>query len=250
MQQDYEYTTARLHTDLEDPLLVAKKAAEKVLKKLNSQSLSTRRCPVIFHAPVAKSVWGHLIAALSGRNLYQQASFLLDHVGKKIFPDYIHVYQQPHLIGALASSPFDAEGVRTRELDYVKEGVLQNYVLGTYSARKLKMKTTGNAGGVFNLNMSHSNLNLDALLKKMDKGLLVTDVMGQGVNIVTGSYSRGASGFWVENGEIQFPVDEITIAGQLQSMFANLLAVGNDTDIRGNIRTGSILIEEMTVAGE
>ncbi len=250
MQQDYEYTVARVHTDLEDPLLVAKKAAEKVLKKLNAQSLSTRRCPVIFHAPVAKSLLGHLISAISGRSLYQQSSFLLDHLGKAVFPNYIHIHQQPHLIGGLGSTPFDQEGVRTRELDYVRDGVLQNYVLGTYSARKLKMKSTGNAGGIFNLSINDSNLDLHALLKKMDKGLLVTDLMGQGVNIVTGSYSRGAAGFWVEHGEIQFPVDEITIAGQLKTMFANLVAVGNDTDIRGGIRSGSILIEEMTVAGE
>jgi PmbA protein len=250
MQQDYEYTVARLHTDLEEAELVAQKAALKVLKKLESQPLSTRRCPVIFHAPVAKSLLGHFVSAISGRNLYQQSSFLLDHLGKTIFPEFIHIYQQPHLIGGLASTPFDQEGVITREIDFVRDGVLQNYALGTYSGRKLKMKSTGNAGGVFNLSISDSPEDLAGLLKKMDRGLLVTDLMGQGVNIVTGSYSRGAAGFWVEHGQIQFAVDEITIAGQLQTLFAHLVAVANDTDTRGSIRSGSILIEEMTVAGE
>lgn len=161
----------------------------------------------------------------------------------------MHIYQEPHLIGGLGSAPFDSEGVRTQDLDYIKDGVLQNYALGSYSARKLKMKTTGNAGGVFNLGISHSPMNLDALLKQMDTGLLVTELLGQGINIVTGVYSRGAVGFWVEKGEIQYPVDEITIAGQLQTMFANLVAIGNDTDSRGSIRCGSILIPEMTIAG-
>ncbi len=250
MQRDYEYTTARTAEDLDDVSMVAKSAAQKALRRLNTRKLTTRRCPVLFHAPVAKTLLSHFIGAISGRSLYQKSSFLLDSLGKNVFPSFIHIYQEPHLIGGMASVPFDGEGVRTRDLEYIKEGVLQNYVLGSYSARKLGLKTTGNAGGVFNLGITHSNLNLDALLKKMGNGLLVTELMGQGFNIVTGNYSRGAFGFWVEQGEIAYPVDEITVAGQLQTMFANLAAVGNDTDIRGSIRTGSILISEMTVAGE
>lgn len=250
MQRDHEYTTARAAADLDDPISVAKQAAQKVLQRLNTRRLTTRRCPVIFHAPVAKGLLSHFIGAISGRNLYQKSSFLLDHLGKRIFPEFIRIYQEPHIIGGLGSTPFDLEGVRTRDLDYIKDGILQSYVLGSYSARKLQLQTTGNAGGVFNLGISHSHLDLQALLKKMDTGLLVTELMGQGINLVTGSYSRGAVGFWIEHGEIQYPVDEITIAGQLQAIFANLIAVANDTDCRSSFRTGSILINEMTIAGE
>ena len=250
MQRDHEYTVARAAADLDDPVIIAKQAAQKVLQRLNTRRLTTRRCPVIFHAPVAKGLLSSFIGAISGRNLYQKSSFLLDHLGKRIFPEFIHIYQEPHLIGGIASAPFDAEGVRTRDLDYIKDGILQNYVLGSYSSRRLKMPTTGNAGGVFNLGISHNQLDLSGLLQKMDTGLLVTELMGQGINLVTGSYSRGAVGFWVERGEIQYPVEEITVAGQLQNMFANLIAVANDTDCRGSIRTGSILINEMTIAGE
>lgn len=250
MQRDHEYTTSRSAEGLDDLVTVAKSAAQKVLQRLESRRLTTRRCPVIFHAPVAKGLLSHFISAISGRHLYQKSSFLLDHLGKQVFPEFIHIFQEPHIISGMASAPFDSEGVRTRYLDYVKDGLLQSYVLGSYSARKLKLQTTGNAGGVYNLGISHNNLSLDALLKKMGTGLLVTELMGQGINIVTGTYSRGAVGFWVEHGEIQYPVDEITVAGQLQNMFLNLVAVANDTDNRGSIRTGSILIQEMTIAGE
>jgi PmbA protein len=250
MQRDHEYTTARSAADLDNPVMIAKQAAQKVLQRLDTRRLTTRRCPVIFHAPQAKGLLSSFIGAISGRNLYQKASFLLDSLGKTIFPEFIHIYQEPHLIGGMGSAPFDLEGVRTQDLDYIKDGVLQSYVLGSYSARKLNLQTTGNSGGVFNLGISHNNLDLAALLKKMDTGLLVTELMGQGTNLVTGAYSRGAMGFWVEHGEIQYPVDEITVAGQLQNMFANLVAVANDTDNRGSIRSGSILINEMTIAGE
>jgi PmbA protein len=250
MQSDHEYTSARSADYLDNAVMIAKQAAQKALQRLDARRLTTRRCPVIFHAPVAKGLLSHFIGAISGRHLYQKATFLVDSLGKKIFPEFIHIYQEPHMIGGMGSAPFDSEGVRTRDLDYIKDGVLQNYVLGSYSARKLAMQTTGNAGGVFNLGISHNNLDLTALLKKMDTGLFVTDLMGQGINLVTGAYSRGAIGFWVERGEIQYPVNEITIAGQLQNMFANLIAVANDTDIRGSIRSGSILIGEMTIAGE
>jgi PmbA protein len=250
MQQEHEYTTARSATDLDDPVIIAKAAAQKVLQRLNARRLTTRRCPVIFHAPIAKSVLGHFVAAISGRSLYQKSSFLLDHLGKPVFPAFVHIYQEPHLISGMGSAPFDAEGVRTQNLDYIREGILQNYVLGSYSARKLGLTTTGNAGGVFNLGINHQGMNLAGLLKKMDTGLLVTEVMGQGINIVTGAYSRGAVGFWVERGEIQYAVEEITIAGQLQDMFSHLIAVADDTDCRGSIRTGSILINEMTIGGQ
>ena len=212
-QSDHEYSVARSAADLDEPIMIAKQAAQKVLRRLDPRRLTTRRCPVIFHAPVAKSLLGHFIAAISGRNLYRKSSFLLDHLGKTIFPSQMHIYQQPHLIGGIASMPFDQEGVRTRDLDYVLDGVLQSYVLGTYSARKLGMATTGNAGGVYNLGLSHDNLNLSTVQKKMGTGLLVVELMGQGINILTGNYSRGAAGFWVEQGEIQYPVEEITIAG-------------------------------------
>ncbi len=250
MQRDFEYTTARSAADLDDVVMVAKSAAQKVLQRIDTRRLTTRRCPVIFHASVAKGLLSHFISAISGRNLYQKSSFLLDHLGKKVFPEFIHIYQEPHIMSGIASAPFDSEGVRTRDLDYVKEGVLQSYMLGSYSARQLKLQTTGNAGGVYNLGISHNNLDLASLLKKMDTGLLITELMGQGINIVTGTYSRGAVGFWVERGEIQYPVNEITVAGQLQNMFTNLVAIANDTDCRSSIRTGSILISEMTLAGE
>jgi len=250
MQRDHEYSIARMASELDDPVMIAKQAAQKVLQKLNPRRLTTRRCPVIFHAPVAKSLLSHFTGAISGRNLYQKASFLLDHLDKKIFPDFIHIYQEPHIIGGMASTPFDLEGVRTQDIDFVKDGILRSYILGSYSARKLKMQTTGNSGGVYNLGISHNNLDLASLLKKMDTGLLVTELMGQGINLVTGSYSRGASGFWIEKGEIQYPVNEITIAGQLPTIFANIVAIANDTDLRGSVRTGSILLNEMTIAGE
>jgi PmbA protein len=188
--------------------------------------------------------------AISGGNLYRKASFLLDHLGERIFPEFVHIHEQPHLLRGMGSSPFDAEGVVTCAKDFVRDGILQSYVLGSYSARKLGMQTTGNAGGVANLFIDTGDQDLTGLMKQMGTGLFVTDVMGQGINLVTGDYSRGASGFWVENGEIQYPVHEITIAGNLRDMFAQLVAVGNDIDRRGNIQTGSILLENMMIAGE
>ncbi|MBS0350022.1 MAG: metalloprotease PmbA [Proteobacteria bacterium] len=250
MQREFEYTTARAAAQLDDIATVAKSAAQKVLQRQGARRLTTRRCPVIFHAPMARGLLSHFVSAISGRNLYQKASFLLNQLGEKIFPDFIHIYQEPHLLRALASAPFDSEGVSTKNQDYVRDGVLLSYILGCYSARQLKLQTTGNSGGVYNLGISHSDLNLEALLKKMGSGLLITELMGQGINIVTGNYSRGAGGFWVENGAIQYPVNEITVAGQLQNMFRGIQAISNDTDIRGSIRSGSILIDEMTIAGE
>jgi len=250
MQHDSEYTSARYHENLDDAVLIAKRAAEKTLLRLDPLKLTTRRCPVIYHAPVAKGLLHAFIRAVSGGNLYRKTSFLLDYLDKPVFPEHIHIYQQPHLLRGMGSAPFDTEGVKTEDRDYVKNGVLTSYVLGSYSARKLGLQSTGNAGGVYNLSVSHSDHNLKKLFEEMGSGLFVTELIGQGVNIVTGDYSRGAAGFWIENGEIKHAVDEITIAGNLKEMFKQIIAIGNDIDRRGNIHTGSIWLGEMTVAGQ
>ena len=249
MQRDDWWTVARDAADMEPAEVVGRIAAERVIRRLGGQSLSTRQCPVIFAAEVAGGLIGHFIGAIRGGNLYRKSSFLLDQLGKQVFPGFVHIHEQPHLRKALGSAPYDGEGVATHPHDLIKDGILEAYVLSTYSARKLGMKTTGNAGGVHNLILDPGDSDLAGLLKKMGTGLLVNELMGQGVNIVTGDYSRGAGGFWVENGEIQYPVEEITIAGNLKTMLMNIVAVGNDVDLRGNTRTGSIMIEEMTVAG-
>lgn len=249
MQRDYWYTVARNVQNLETATEVGKKAAARAIKRLGGRSLSTRQCPVIFSAEVASGLLSSLINAVSGGALYRKSSFLLDRLGKRIFPAFVHIYEQPHLLGALGSAPYDAEGVATKNRDIVAEGILQSYVLSSYSARKLAMQTTGNAGGVHNLTIDTGVEDLAGLMRQMHTGLLVTELMGQGVNLVTGDYSRGAAGFWIEDGEVQFPVEEITIAGNLQDMFKNIVAVGSDVDYRGNIRTGSIMIEQISVAG-
>ena len=250
MQRDDWWTVARASDDLESPEQVGRKAAERTARRLNARTLSTRQCPVVYSADIASSLLGHFIGAIRGGNLYRKSSFLLDSLGRRVFPEFIHLHEQPHLRKALGSAPYDSEGVRTRPRDLVRDGILQSYVLSSYSARKLGMQTTGNAGGVHNLVLDPGPLDLAGLLKVMGKGLLVTELMGQGVNLVTGDYSRGAAGFWVEDGIIQYPVEEITIAGNLRDIFMKIRQVGNDVDARGNTRTGSILIEEMTVAGQ
>lgn len=250
MQKDYSYTIARDAQDLESVTTVARLAAERTLRRLNARRLSTRKVPVIFEADIATGLLGAFLQAIQGSSLYKNSSFLVDHLGKQVFPDMIHIYEQPYLKKGLGSSPFDAEGVKTLASDIVANGVLQRYILSSYSARKLGMQTTGNAGGVHNLSVDTSDLQFNDLLKKMGTGLLVTELIGQGVNIVTGDYSRGAAGFWVENGVIQYPVEEITVAGNLRDMFRNLVAISNDVEKRGNVRTGSILLESMTIAGE
>jgi len=254
MQRDYEYTIARNANDLQTIDWVAKNAASKALARLGAQKISTRQCPVIFHSNVARSLWGHFVAAISGYNLYRRTSFLCDHLHKPVFPDFVTIYQDPHLLGDIGSQPFDDEGVATQKIEYIKNGLLRNYVLGSYSARKLGLQTTGNAGGVFNLCIQSSDhsvdFNLSQLLREMGTGLLLTELIGQGVNLMTGDYSRGAFGFWVENGEIQYPVHEITVAGNLQELFRGVQLIGNDIDRRGNIKTGSVLLDRMTIAGD
>ncbi|MGR9074171.1 MAG: metalloprotease PmbA [Gammaproteobacteria bacterium] len=249
MQRDYWYTLARSAGELESAAEVGKKAAERTIRRLGARSLSTRHCPVLYSAEIASGLIGHFIRAVSGGSLYRKSSFLLDSLDKQVFPEFMRIHEQPHLINALGSAPYDGEGVATKARDIVSAGTLRSYVLSSYSARKLGMQTTGNAGGVHNLIVESGEDDFSAMLKKLDTGLLATELMGQGVNPVTGDYSRGAAGFWVENGEIQFPVEEITIAGNLREMYRDILAVGNDVDCRGNIRTGSILVGKMTVAG-
>jgi PmbA protein len=250
MQRDFSYTIASDPTLLLPAATVAREAAERTVARLGARQLSTRQAPVIFAADVARGLLGHFVAAIQGGSLYRKASFLLDHLGKQIFPDFIHLQEHPHLSHALGSAPFDQDGVSTKANVFIDAGKLCNYSLGVYSARKLGMKTTGNAGGTHNLTVKTGDKDLPALLKTMDKGLLITELMGNGVNIITGDYSRGASGYWVENGEIQYPVNEITIAGHLKEMYMRIAEIGKDVDLRGNIRTGSILIEEMMIAGQ
>lgn len=249
MQRDDWWTVARSRDGLESSEAVGIKAAERTVQRLGARSLTTRQCPVVFAAELTGGFFGHFIAAIRGGNLYRKTSFLLDSLGQRIFPDFLHIHEQPYISGALGSAAYDGEGVQTRTHDLIKDGVLQSYVLNTYAARKLGMTTTGNAGGVHNLTIDPGALDLAGLLNTMNTGLLVTELMGQGINLVTGDYSRGAAGFWVENGVIQYPVEEITIAGNLRGMFLNIVAVGNDVDRRGGTWSGSVLVEKMTVAG-
>jgi len=249
MHRGHDYTIARDGTQLDSPTVLAERSVEKAVRRIGAYQIKTTRAPIIFEAPLARGLIANFIKAISGGSLYRKSSFLVDHLGRAVFPDFVQIHQRPHLIGGLGSANYDSEGVATQDLDYIKDGILQHYVLGSYSARKLGMQSTGNANGVHNLFMNHSDLDLKQLLKKMDRGLLVTELMGQGVNLMTGDYSRGAFGFWVENGEIQHPVEEISIAGNLKDMLLNLVAVANDVDKRSNIQTGSILLNEMMIAG-
>ncbi|HHE9490687.1 metalloprotease PmbA [Haemophilus influenzae] len=250
LENDYEYTISREFDKLQSPIWVGKNCAKKVVSRLNPQKLSTREVPVIFLNDVATGLISHFAAAISGGSLYRKSSFLLDYLGKQVLPDWFNISERPHLLRRLASTPFDSEGVRTQDREIVENGILQTYLVTSYSGKKLGMPSTGHAGGIHNW-LVKPNLTggLTALLRQMGTGLLVTDVMGQGVNIVTGDYSRGASGFWVENGEIQYPVAEITIAGQLQDMLKNMLAVADDIEHRSNIQTGSILLDKMKISG-
>jgi PmbA protein len=252
MQRDYWYTTARDPADLESAELIGRKAGERTVARLGSRKLTTRKAPVIFSPEMARGLFKHFIGAIRGASQYRKASFLLNAAGETVFPAFLQMHERPHILKGLASAPFDSEGAATRDRDLVRDGVLDGYVLGSYSARKLGLKTTGNAGGVHNLIVCAPGkaLDLPTLLQRLGTGLLVTELMGQGVNGVTGDYSRGASGFWVENGAIGHPVHEVTIAGSLRQMYRDIVALGGDIDDRGGIRTGSVLVAEMTIAGD
>ena len=249
MQRGYWYSTGRDPDRLEPASQIGVTAAERTVRRLGARKLDTRTAPVLYEADVARGVIGHLVAAVRGPNLYRKASFLVDRLGERVMADHLRIHEQPHLRGALASAAFDGEGVETAPRDLVTGGVLRGYVLDSYSARKLGVPTTGNAGGVHNLTVEPGSKSFEALLAEMGTGLLVTDLMGMGVNIVTGDYSRGAAGFWVEGGEIAWPVEEITIAGNLADMFLGIREVGADVDTRGSIRTGPLLVDRMTIAG-
>jgi PmbA protein len=249
MQRDGWYSTALSADDLEAAAAIGRRAAERTAARLQPRSVATGDMPVLFAAEVARSLVGHLVGAVSGGALYRKASFLVDSVGTQLFPDWFAIDESPFLTRGFRSAAFDAEGVATRESPLVREGVLQRYVLGSYSARKLGLATTANAGGVHNLQVAANAGSFGELLHGMGRGLLVTELMGQGVNAVTGDYSRGAAGFWIEGGQIAYPIDGITVAGNLKAMFRAIEAVGSDVDPRSHIRTGSILVGRMTVAG-
>ncbi len=248
MQRDYWYSSARHPADLDSALAVGLRAGERTVRRLNPGRVKTCQVPVLFEAPLASGLISHLVSAISGGSLYRKSSFLLDSLGKQVMSSFVNIEELPHVPRGLASSPFDNEGVATHARTLIKDGVLQGYMLGSYSARKLGMQSTGNAGGNHNLIIRHGDLDLAGLLNTMGTGLLVTELLGHGINMVTGDYSRGAAGFWVENGVIAYPVEEITIAGNLAEMFMNIVAVGNDVLVQGSKQTGSILIERMTVA--
>ncbi|MEW8087148.1 MAG: metalloprotease PmbA [Candidatus Thiodiazotropha endolucinida] len=250
MQRDYWYTLSRQSKRLDTPEAVGRMAAERTLARLNARQLPTQQAPVLFQADVAVGLLRSFIGAIRGSALYRKASFLLDHLGKPVFPEFVTIHEEPRLARGLASAAYDNEGVATCNREFVRQGVLDSYVLDSYAARKLGMRTTGNAGGVRNLRINSGELDREGLLRTMDKGLIVTELMGQGVNMVTGDYSRGAAGFWVEGGEIQYPVEEITIAGNMREMLMGLLEVGSDVETRSSIQTGSWLIDRMMIAGE
>ena len=248
MQMDYDYTAARSMKGLESLDDLVKHTVRRTVKRLDARSAKAGSFPIIFQARAAISLWRHLLSAIEGMSIYRQMSFLQNALGKIIFPNFVTVEQKPHIIKGLHSAPFDGEGVLTRDLKYVENGQLINYVLSSYAARCLGLKTTGNAGGVYNISVSSGSDPLAVLCRQMSKGYLVTELLGQGVNLVTGDYSRGAFGYWVENGQIQYPVQELTIAGNLKQMFKQILCIGNDVTKYSNISTGSVLVEKMVVS--
>jgi PmbA protein len=250
MQRDYWYTTARDAQELDSAENVGREAGERAVRRLDGRQLRTQEVPVLFDPSLASGLIGHFVSAVSGGNLYRKSSFLLDSLGQQIFSPLVQIREEPLLPKGLASTTFDDEGVATAPRDVVKDGIVQGYFLGSYSSRKLNLKSTGNAGGNHNLILKSGDLDFAGMLRKMDRGLLVTELLGQGVNPVTGDYSRGAAGFWVEGGQIVHAVEEITVAGNLRDMFGSIVAVGNDVLVRGSKQCGSILIERMTLAGE
>ncbi|NII75519.1 PmbA protein [Dyella sp. SG562] len=255
MQRDYWYDSVRSADDFMSAEALGRKAAERTLARLGARRLSTRQSPVLFAPELARSLVGHLVGAVSGGALYRRASFLLDHAGKQVMPSWLNIVERPFLSRGQGSGAFDAEGVATRDSSLIEDGVLARYVLGSYSARKLGLESTGNAGGIHNLIVEAGAADggrddFAGMLRRLGTGLLVTEVMGQGVNTITGDYSRGAAGFWVENGRIAYPVEEITIAANLRDMYLGIQAVGTDVDPRSHLLTGSILLDRMTIAGE
>ena len=250
MERDYWYSTMRDWRELESAESVGRRAGERTVRRLNARKLPTQKAPVLYVPETARGLLSHFIGAIRGGSQYRRASFMLDAAGQQVFPEWFALSERPHLAKALASAPFDHEGVATRDRELVQAGVLLGYVLSTYSARKLGLRTTGNAGGTHNLLVQGRGRSFDEMLALMGRGLLVPKLMGQGVNGVTGDYSRGAAGFWIEGGTIQYPVHEVTIAGNLKDMYRHVVDVGSDVDVRGGIRTGSILVEEMTIAGD
>jgi len=249
MERDYWYAVARDAKDLPNAQQVGRIAAERTVRRLNARQINTMQVPVLFEAPIASGLLGSFVNAVSGGSLYRKSSFLLDQMDKSVFASHINITDVPDIPRGLASSPFDNEGVRTQRRVIVENGVLRGYFLGSYSARKLGLRSTGNAGGNHNLILQPGTLDFTGLLNTMSRGLLVTELLGQGINAVTGDYSRGAAGFWVEDGKIQYPVQEITIAGNLKDMYRNIVAVGNDVLVQGSRQCGSILVEGMTIAG-
>jgi PmbA protein len=251
MQRDYWYTSSRDWHELQDSEAVGRESARRTIARLDPRKINTRRAPVLFVPELARGLIGHFVAAIRGSSQYREASFLLNSVGQQIFPSGFSIAERPHIPKAMGSAPFDDEGVATRNRELVADGILTGYILSSYSARKLGLKSTGNAGGSHNLLVAPSLAGgAAAMLSQLGTGLMVTELMGQGVNTVTGDYSRGAAGFWVENGVLQYPVAEITIAGNLREMLAGIAAVGDDIDARGGTQVGSILLQEMTIAGE
>jgi PmbA protein len=250
MQRDHWYTSSRFAEQMDSAAFVGQRAAEETLSRLGARKLSSRKSPVMYAPQYASGLLGHFTSAISGGSLYRKASFLVDSLDTKVFPDFVNLYERPYIHQGNRSSAYDSEGVATQDRDFIKDGIVQSYVLGSYSARKLGLQTTGNAGGLRNFTADSTGQNFEEMLKLMDTGLLVTGLIGSGINGMTGDYSRGAVGFWVEGGVIQYPVEEITIAGNLKDMFANVAAIGNDRDARLSTRTGSILVEQMMISGE
>ena len=249
MQRDYWYSSTRVNSELQSAEIVGKKAAEKTLARLSSKQISTRQANVLYSPEMARSIISHFTSAIAGGAQHRKSTFLLDCIDDKVFPEFIHLHEQPHLMRAFGSGYFDKEGVATKNRDIVSDGIVQDYIMGSYSARQLGLKSTANSGGTHNLTLDSTGQSFDELLKMLDTGFLVTELIGSGINNITGDYSRGAAGYWIENGEIQHAVEEVTVAGNLEDMFKNIVAVGNDVDTRSATRTGSILIEGMMVAG-
>lgn len=249
MEQNYAYTLSRSFDNLRSPIWVGTECARRTLKRLNAKKIGTIKCPVVFCSEVAVTLFNHLAQAIHGNNIYRKSTFLLNDLGKKIFPSWISIQECPHILQGLGSAPFDSEGVKTIDRTIIQDGILNYWILNSYSARKIGFKNTGHADGIYNWYVNHHDISFTELITNMHRGVVITDVMGQGVNILTGDYSRGISGFWVENGIIQYPIHEITVAGNLREMFQNIESISNDIETRSNIHCGSVLISSMKVAG-